>query len=167
MPEKTMTEKEMFLQTWDNEYLTTLKLLRAYPPAKADFKPAEKSRTAKELAWMFVNQEQVLDGCIKGQIDFSVGSRPTPANFSDVISAFEKGHREMLDKVKKWPEEDFNRTTAFPVGPKQVAEVRKGQICWTMLMDAVHHRGQLSVYLRMVGAKVPSIYGPSADEPWM
>jgi uncharacterized damage-inducible protein DinB len=48
-----------------------------------------------------------------------------------------------------------------------MGEVRKGQVFWIMLMDAVHHRGQFSVYLRMVGAKVPSIYGPSLDEPWM
>ncbi|MDA1080285.1 MAG: hypothetical protein O2973_01210 [Gemmatimonadetes bacterium] len=41
------------------------------------------------------------------------------------------------------------------------------EICWFMLHDTIHHRGQLSVYLRAMGAKVPSIYGPSADEPWM
>ena len=128
MPEKTMSEKEMFLQTWDQEYQTTLKLLRAYPHAKGDFKPAEKSRTAKELGWIFVSEERVLDGCIKGQIDFSVGL-PPPAKPSDVISTYEKGHREMVDKVKRWPEEDFNGTTAFPTGPKQVGQVRKGQIC--------------------------------------
>lgn len=41
------------------------------------------------------------------------------------------------------------------------------EVLWLMLMDSVNHRGQFSVYLRMVGGKVPSIYGPSADEPWM
>jgi len=40
-------------------------------------------------------------------------------------------------------------------------------VLWSVLMDQVHHRGQLSVYLRLVGAKVPSIYGPTADETWM
>jgi uncharacterized damage-inducible protein DinB len=38
---------------------------------------------------------------------------------------------------------------------------------WLMLMDSIHHRGQLSVYIRPAGGKVPSIYGPSGDEPWM
>ena len=40
-------------------------------------------------------------------------------------------------------------------------------VLWGILMDSIHHRGQFSVYLRMAGGKVPSIYGPSADEPWM
>ena len=167
MAEKVMTEKEMFLQTWENEFQTTLKVLKAYPAAKADYKPAEKSRTAKELAWTFVMEEGVLDGAIKGNIDMSVPMPPPPASFADVISAFEKSHREMVDKVKRMPDSDLDKPIAFPVGPKQMGQVRKGQVCWTMLMDSIHHRGQLSVYMRLVGAKVPSIYGPTADEPWM
>jgi uncharacterized damage-inducible protein DinB len=45
-------------------------------------------------------------------------------------------------------------------------QVPVSDILWIMLMDSIHHRGQLSVYVRMAGGKVPSIYGPSADEPW-
>ena len=48
-----------------------------------------------------------------------------------------------------------------------MGDVRIMDIFWLMLMDSVHHRGQFSVYLRMSGGKVPSIYGPTADEPWM
>ena len=52
-------------------------------------------------------------------------------------------------------------------GPKQMGDVPRSQIGWLTVMDMVHHRGQFSVYLRVAGGKVPSIYGPSADEPWM
>jgi uncharacterized damage-inducible protein DinB len=48
-----------------------------------------------------------------------------------------------------------------------MADVRVIDILWFMLMDSIHHRGQLSVYVRMTGGKVPSIYGPSGDEPWV
>ena len=48
-----------------------------------------------------------------------------------------------------------------------MADVPKMQFLWMLLSDQIHHRGQLSVYLRMADAKVPSIYGPSLDEPWM
>jgi uncharacterized damage-inducible protein DinB len=51
-------------------------------------------------------------------------------------------------------------------GPKAIGPVPKGAIVQFMLNDHIHHRGQLSVYLRMTGNKVPSIYGPSKDEPW-
>jgi uncharacterized damage-inducible protein DinB len=55
----------------------------------------------------------------------------------------------------------------FMTGPRQFGEVSKLALCMLMLNDSIHHRGQLSVYLRMSGGKVPSIYGPSRDEPWM
>jgi len=54
----------------------------------------------------------------------------------------------------------------FFVGPKTPGELSVAQICWFMLHDSIHHRGQLSTYLRLMGAPVPSIYGPSAAEPW-
>ena len=64
-------------------------------------------------------------------------------------------------------EEALNKTVQFPVGPGKMGDFRAMDVLWTSLMDQVHHRGQFSVYLRLAGAKVPSIYGPSADEPWM
>ena len=57
-------------------------------------------------------------------------------------------------------------TVPFMTGPRQLEDVSKFSLCTLMLSDSIHHRGQLSVYLRMSGAKVPSIYGPSRDEPW-
>ncbi|MHB8852143.1 MAG: DinB family protein [Ignavibacteriaceae bacterium] len=54
-----------------------------------------------------------------------------------------------------------------PVAPKKMGDVRCIDLAWMMLLDMIHHRGQFSIYLRMAGGKVPSIYGPSADEPWM
>ena len=65
-------------------------------------------------------------------------------------------------------QDDVSRVTVkFFVAPKQMADLRKMDVLWFMLMDCVHHRGQFSVYLRMADGKVPSIYGPSGDEPWM
>jgi len=168
MPQKTMTEKDMFLQTLQRECQTTLKLLKAYPANKADFKPHEKSRTAKELAWNFVLEQGMADMALKGKIDFSQPMPPPPpGGLGDVIAAFEKASRETDAKVLKASEEDLNRTVQFPVAPGKMGDLRAMDVLWTSLMDQVHHRGQLSVYLRLAGGKVPSIYGPTADEPWM
>jgi len=65
-----MTGKETFLNTWEREFQTTLKVLKAYPPAKLDLKPHERSRSARELAWTFVVEEKGIDGIIAGKIDF-------------------------------------------------------------------------------------------------
>jgi uncharacterized damage-inducible protein DinB len=162
-----MTEKEMFLSNWEREHLITLKVLKAFPADKGDLKPAEKSRTAKELAWVFVAEQSVMaDGVVKGQIDFG-GMPAPPATVTDVIAKYEADFPVILNKVRKMSEADYNSLMAFPVGPKQMGQFRKADILWMSVQDMIHHRGQFSVYLRIAGAKVPSIYGPSADEPWM
>lgn len=167
MTQQTMSEKEQFLNVWQMECAITLKILKAYPAAKADFQPHEKSRTAKDLAWTFVLEQRVMESAYKGQIDFAATKTPAPATYDEVVRVYEKQCQETTANVKALPEGAFDKTVEFPVGPGKLAPVKVGQISWMMLMDAVHHRGQLSVYLRMVGAKVPSIYGPTADEPWM
>jgi len=167
MTQQTMSEKEQFLNVWQMECAITLKILKAYPAAKADFKPHEKSRTAKDLAWTFVLEQHVIEDALKGQVDFSRAQNPAPATFDEVVRTYERKCQETADRVKAAPEGAFDKTVEFPVGPGKLAPVKVGQAAWMMLMDSIHHRGQLSVYLRMVGAKVPSIYGPTADEPWM
>ena len=54
-----------------------------------------------------------------------------------------------------------------PSGPGTMGVLKVIDFLWFMLLDSIHHRGQLSVYIRPAGGKVPSIYGPTADEPWM
>jgi len=161
-----MSEKEMFIQTWEREFQTTFKVLKAYPADKLDMKPHELSRSAKDLAWTFVSEENVVDGICKGQIDYQ-NMPKAPGRFDEIVATFEKKHKENVAKVKNLPEQDLNTSLLFPVAPKQMGQVRRGDLLWMMVMDMVHHRGQFSVYLRLVGAKVPSIYGPTADEPWM
>lgn len=167
MPTNTATEKDMFLRTLGRESEITLKLLKAFPADKADFKPHVRSRSAKDLAWTFVVEQGLADAAIKGKVDFSQARPPAPDDFSEVIAAFERAEHETEAKVSATSEDDLNQTLRFPAGPGKMIDLRRFDVLWTTLMDQVHHRGQLSVYLRLAGAKVPSIYGPSADEPWV
>jgi uncharacterized damage-inducible protein DinB len=168
MTPKTMTEKDMFLQSFERECQTTLRILRAYPPGESELKPHERSKSARELAWIFtLEQLAIADAAIKGQLDFSKPRPEPPATFMEVIPAFEKASRATATRVAQMNEGDLNQTMKFPSGPGTMSDQRRIDVLWVSLMDQIHHRGQLSVYLRMSGAKVPSIYGPSADEPWM
>lgn len=166
MTQKTATEKDMFLQTFERECQTTLKLMRAYPANKADLKPHEKSKSARELAWVFVLEQGMASAALKGQLDFSKPMPPAPANYTDIFAAFENSSRELATQVSRASDEDLGRPISFPVGPGKMGEFRRFDVIWMTLHDQIHHRGQLSVYLRLAGAKVPSIYGPTADEPW-
>lgn len=162
-----MTEREQFIQNWEREFQTTLKVLKAYPADKASLKPHPKCPTALELAWRMVTEVPILvNGALTGTFDFMT-PRPAPATMQEAIAAYEKNHHESVEKLKKMTDADFNKMIKFMVAPKTMGDVRSGDTLWLLLMDSIHHRGQFSVYLRMAEGRVPSIYGPSADEPWM
>jgi len=161
-----MTEKEQFLSSMAREFPTTLKVLKAFPTGKAELKPHAKARSARELAWAFVTEEKACDMALDGALELGKMPKP-PATLPEVISTYERAHTAFVERLRKTPEAELNETVKFMTGPKQMGDMRKMDVLWFMLMDGVHHRGQLSVYLRMADGKVPSIYGPSADEPWM
>jgi len=162
-----MTEKDMFIQTCEHEFPITMKLLKAYPADRLDYRPHEKSRTARDLAWIFAGEQGVIDMCLKGKIDFSGPMPPPPKTMNEILTGYEQVYKANLGKVKAMSEADYNSMIGFPSGPGKMMQMRKADVLWMTVMDAVHHRGQMSVYIRLAGGKVPSIYGPTADEPWM
>lgn len=158
--------KEQYLDIYGKESSTTLKIMKCYPADKPEFKPAEKSNNAMALMWTFVIEQLLVDSAIKGTLKFPSPFPPPPGTIKEVIAAYEKGVKAVQHTLSKTPESRLHEKVTFFTGPKQMGEVPVLDIMWLMLMDSVHHRGQLSVYIRMQGGKVPSIYGPSGDEPW-
>lgn len=165
MTPQTMTERQMYAQGFEREYQTTMKLLKAFPAGKSELKPAEKLKNARELAWVLALTQMVPAAVIHGTLDPGA-MPPTPATWAEVLAGLEKAHRDAMKAIEAMSEERFHATLTMPVGPGKAGEVRVGDALWMFLMDAVHHRGQFSVYSRIAGAPVPSIYGPTADEPW-
>jgi uncharacterized damage-inducible protein DinB len=162
-----MSEKQKFQEAWDKESATTLKLLKAYPQDKTDLKPHPSSRSAKDLAWTFVFEGVAGSQAVQGEMKFPPPNMPAmPPTWQGMVSEVEKALKVMSDKVRKVDDVQLNTTVKFITGPKQMSDLRRMDVLWFLLNDQIHHRGQFSVYLRMAGAKVPSIYGPSADEKW-
>ena len=160
-----MSEKDQFVKSAEMEYKTTHKVLRAYPAAKADFTPHPKSKSAKDLAWNFIFEMKGADMAIDGEMDIKKIPK-VPATFAEVVTAYEQAHAAFVAHVRRTPDAELNKTVKFMIGPKQMGDLRRMDVLWFLLHDSIHHRGQFSIYLRMVDAKVPSIYGPTADEPW-
>ncbi len=160
------TERERFEQQLAQETERTLRQMRAFPTDQPDFRPHPRSKTAKELAWMFPMELGVVASALSGSTP--VGQRPPspPATFDEVVTAFEQAVAKARAAVAESSDDAFERMLDWPTGPGQMGKMRALDILWYMLMDQIHHRGQFSVYVRMAGGKVPSIYGPSADEPW-
>jgi len=166
MTTQTMTEKDMFLKSLNDEYEITRRTLAAIPAGHEDFRPAPRSRTLRELVFIFAAEQQLIEHAMDPGFE-PVGPPPAPPlPITELIKMYEQGHRAAVAKVSAMSNDAFNRTLKFLVGPRQLGDVRYADVGWLMLRDAIHHRGQLSIYIRMLDGKLSSIYGPTADEPW-
>lgn len=142
------------------EFATTMKVLKAYPEDKLDMRPAEKSRTAKELITTFIREEFVCRGAMLGNLGRADAPKSMPDGLNEALELLDQIHYEVQNSIAHASNEELNRVIDF-YGYK----IRAIDALWAELHDQIHHRGQFSVYLRLAGAKVPSIYGPTADEP--
>ena len=166
MADRTPTPKEQYREIYERELPTTLKVLRAFPADKSTYKPHEKSNTALQLAWTFVVENNIVIAALKGPLDLSAAFPGPQGTYSDIIVTYEKSAKQLLDTLRGTPDSRLLETVKFPSGKGQIADYKVIDFMWFMLLDCIHHRGQLSTYIRPVGGKVPAIYGPSGDEPW-
>ena len=152
--------KEQIMNFRSFEFATTLKVLRAYPEDKLDMKPAEKSRTARELVVTFIREEYVCRGAMRGDLRRADSPQSMPDALQDMLEMLNQIHNEVQEMIAQAGDAELNRIIDF-----YGHQIRALDALMAELHDQIHHRGQFSVYLRLVGAKVPSIYGPTADEP--
>lgn len=159
-----MDAREIFLRIWDREAKTTVKVFRAFPKASLDGKPHERSRSVRDLAWQCVADERVIEKILDGSHDLrSVPpSPPPPQTIEEIALAHEAAHRDASEKMRR-PETQFSKTVRVTLLHGSV-ELEQAETIWSNLLDQIHHRGQLTIYLRQAQGKVPAIYGPSADE---
>lgn len=151
-----------YLSLRRREFETTLRVLQAYPADKAHMKPADKSRTAAELAMTLANEERVITALlVNGAVSPNAWGRELPSSMAAIVTTWQEAAAENDATLAKLPSEEYRRTVDFYGMP-----IPLGDALWMELLDHIHHRGQFSVYLRVAGAKVPSIYGPTADIPW-
>ena len=149
------------LPTLKSEHQTTRRVIEAIPLDKGDYRPDAVSKTALELAWHIVAAEKrFLSGIPAGMFDFSPIHQPESITNSAGIAAwFDESFAANLQKLEGLSGEPLVRMIDFR-GMFQLPAVGFIQLA---LNHTIHHRGQLSVYLRPMGAKVPSIYGESYD----
>jgi len=159
--------KDQLLDTYQRESGTTMKVLRAFPTDQYELRPHPRAKSARELAFNFVVEQILLERVLKGEYVFGTGGAPqVPNEYSEVLRQFEDSYNRVLALIRSTPDSSWDDTIQFPVGPGTMGDWKKLAFAWFILSDQIHHRGQFSVYLRMAGGRVPSIYGPSADEPW-
>jgi uncharacterized damage-inducible protein DinB len=164
-----MTPKEQFLKAYDGEHAITMRVLRAYPADKSELRPHPKLKNARELAWVFVLERGLGTRVWNDELAKGVSGKPpaAPQKWDEVVTALDKAHNDFRNLVASTPDAKLSEKVHFLTGPKTMGEVSRLDFAWFLLSDQIHHRGQMSVYLRMADGKVPSIYGPTGDEPWV
>jgi uncharacterized damage-inducible protein DinB len=153
-----MDEKSLFTEFWTNESKTTRNVLARIPEG-SNYRPDPKSRTAHEIAWQIVCEETMLiDALESGRAEWA--PPPQPATMKEVVDTYEKRSAAIVGRLKALPPERWTGMLEFFGRPRPASPM-----AWSFLFDIVHHRGQITTYLRPMGSTVPQIYGPSADEP--
>ncbi len=161
-PEFALTYCHMMLDGIAREVETTKRVLGAVPDDKCDYRPDPHARTARELSWHIANTDiQFLDGIADLKFGMETPEQK-PATTAETVEWYDKNFKRAADRVRAMTPQQlltpieffgvFNLPAVFYLG--------------FLNNHTVHHRGQLATYLRPMGAKVPSIYGGSYDEPF-
>jgi uncharacterized damage-inducible protein DinB len=151
-------QKALFADFWKKESKTTSKVLSRIPEG-SDYRPDPKSRTAREIAWQIVAEEKmIIEALETGKVEWAPA--PAPATMKELCETYDRQSADIAQRWDALPPARWDGMLDFFGSQRPAAPM-----AWSFLFDIVHHRGQITTYLRPMGSTVPQVYGPSADEP--
>jgi uncharacterized damage-inducible protein DinB len=155
-----------FIREFENEAKTTRRVLERVPADKLTWKPHPKSMSLGELALHVAASPGVIAGwCTQAETNFTGEKPPLPASTEEILAAHDKGVNTVKDSLTEVGDEGMKAMWTAKAGDATVMSMPKEALVRAIVLNHwIHHRGQLSVYLRLIDVAVPSIYGPSADE---
>ena len=151
----------VYLPGLKNEHRLTRNVIAAIPADKGHYSPDAVSKSALDLAWHIAATEmRFMDAVAAGEFDLSPRPRPESVkNSADLLLWYAENFDLRLEKLTKLSNEQLLKVVDF----RGVFQLPAVMYLGFVLHHSVHHRGQLSMYLRPMGAKVPAIYGDSHD----
>lgn len=154
---------EFWAQSFQHETPAFVKVLKALPEDQLDYRPHEKNTCAGDLAWQLAIEAGHLSDLLdSGVIDFVPSKRPD--SLDAIVAEFEKNVDRLKTRLSAVDDAKWSAPGDFRMGGQSVWSGTTQELCWGYLFDMIHHRGQLTAYIRPMGGKVPSVYGPSADD---
>ena len=164
-----MSINEGFIKEVEQESKATREMLKRIPTDTFDWKPHEKSMSMKRLSVLVADMFGWFQFEIDAdELDFAKGyDMPDPKTTQELVDFFEKRLTDGLASLRGADDAKFSERWTLRNGENVFMETSKLEIVRTTINHMVHHRGQLSVFMRLKDIAVPSIYGPSADEGQM
>lgn len=160
-----MNDRQLFFYFWQDEVPRFRRVLEALPENQLDFRPHERSRSARELAWTIVDVASLLAEFLQtGEATWK--EKMVPSSLREILTAYDKSASLVTQELTKQDDGRWESGVGRLFFQGEVIwEATFNQMAWGYLFDLIHHRGQLSVYIRPMGGRVPPIYGPSGDSP--
>jgi hypothetical protein len=164
-----MTTREFFTETITSEQPIFERVLKAINPDKWNYRPDPVTKSGKQIATLLATEPAQLVTILKGQVlDFGTGVPEEPdLSLDQMITMLNGAFEDMKRIVKATSDAEWENSDAVLKGGFGEWKDKRGKMAFGFLFDMIHHRGQISTYLRSMGGKVPSIYGPSADSTGM
>jgi uncharacterized damage-inducible protein DinB len=160
-----MTVRELFVKQWKQEEPKFGKVLRALPGDRLSYRPHERSASAGELAWQLAEEQRVLNEMLEtGEVHWELERRPHPATLEEIVATWDRETAALRARLEALDDAKWAGKVTFFLDGKAAGSGTNDEYLWGFLHDMIHHRGQLTVYIRPMGGKVPGIYGPSADD---
>jgi uncharacterized damage-inducible protein DinB len=157
-----MSTREFFIKTYKSERSKFVNVIRALPEGKLDYKPHDRNSTAGTIAWFLVLELRALVDMVRTHENRWQQDR-SPGTPEAIASAYEQAADELEAALTAADDAWWEEETRMYVGDRVIRRAPLGETVWNFFHDAIHHRGQLTAYLRPMGGKVPAIYGPSGD----
>lgn len=159
------TLSTLFREELEAEVTATRKCLERVPEKLFDWKPHEKSMTMGYLAFLVAEIPKWITHIVeKGEIDFATFEHASIDTTAALIKHFDENIQGAKEALRRIPDEVFAELFELKRNGQLLFRSSKKENVGSSLNHWVHHRGQLTVYLRLNDIAVPSIYGPSADE---
>lgn len=163
-----MSLADAYLAEFEQEAATTRRFLERLPNGKLNWKPHEKSMTAGQLALHIATapaQVLAMSMVDRAELPDMSGPNPQPTSLQEVLQAHDESTARVRSELPKIGDARMGESIVFSKGGKEVLSFPRGAMLRSIMLNHwIHHRGQFGVYLRLLGASVPSSYGPSGDE---
>jgi uncharacterized damage-inducible protein DinB len=161
-----MSKIAAIVQELENEATTTRRVLERVPSDKLTWKPHAKSMSLGELALHVATSPGVICGWAAQDVTQLKGDPlPKPQSTEEILEAHDQSIKTSKDLLGQIGDAGLDKMWSAKAGDNTLMSMPKGALVPAIVMNHwIHHRGQLSVYLRLLDVPLPSIYGPSADE---
>lgn len=163
-----MSIAESLLPEFDQEMATTRKLLERVPSDKGPWKPHPKSFALGHLAQLVASMPGWLTNALREtELNLGAFGGYTFETTETLLGTFDRNVREAREALTSSTDADFIVPWSLKSGDQVLFTAPRAAVVRVSVINhLIHHRGQLSVYLRLLDVPLPSIYGPTADEPW-